>query len=151
MSAINFELSTPLSYANGTGAPIECGHIELREPTGKVAHICSAIEGLVQSSLMNLAETLGEGMLGEAKEAAAEAKSAEAVDDASEKDGESIWSLMASSGADMNKITLHFRDLFKEVAWMGGEKQITAPRLDEMTYKDLRKMMGVYAANFILS
>jgi hypothetical protein len=51
----------------------------------------------------------------------------------------------------MNKLVLHFRELFKEVGLMGGEKKLTAARMDDMSHKDLRKMIGVYAANFILN
>ena len=66
-------------------------------------------------------------------------------------DADSILSMMTSGGADMNKIVLHFRELFKQVAFMGGEKLITVGRMDDMSHRDFRKMMGVYAANFILN
>jgi hypothetical protein len=150
MNPINFELSKTISYANGTGSPIECSHIELREPTGKVSHICCAIEGLIQSSLLQMSDHLDAGMLEEAKEAAAQ-PNLEGDDDGGEKDGDAVLALMVSGGADMNKLVLHFRELFKQVAWMGGEKQITSARMDDMSHADFRKMIGVYAANFILS
>lgn len=150
MESINFELSKPISYANGSGQPIECSFIELRAPTGKVSHIACDIESLIQSSILKMAEVLGDDVIAEAKETAEQAKSAEPDDD-EEKEGDSMLSLMVSSGVDMKKVVLHFRDLFKEVAWMGGEKKITSARMDEISHKDLRKMIGVYAANFILS
>jgi len=150
MTAVNFELTKPISYANGTGEPIECNHIELREPTGKVSNTCCAIEGLIQSSVLQMAELLGDDMVEAAKEAAAETKGVKA-DPEEEKDGDAVLSLMVGGGADMNKLVLHFRELFKQVAWMGGEKQLTTARMDEMSHKELRKMIGVYAANFILS
>lgn len=150
MTAINFELSKTISYANGTGDPIECSHIELREPTGKVSHVCCAIEGLIQSSLLQMADHLDDSVLEEAKEAAAQPKAGD-VDAEEEKDGDAVLALMVSGGADMNKVVIHFRELFKQVAWMGGEKKITTARMDDMSHKDFRKMIGVYAANFILN
>jgi hypothetical protein len=150
MDAVNFELSKPIAYANGKGAEIECSHIELREPTGKVSHTCCAIEGLIQTSVLQMAGTLGDDVVEAAKEeAAAQANTIEADCD-EEKDGEAVLALMVGGGADMEKLVLHFRELFKEVAWMGGEKKITSARMDDMTHKDFRKMIGVYAANFIL-
>ncbi len=149
MKTVNFELLSPISYANGSGDPIECNHIELREPTGKVSHICCAVEGLIQSSLLQMADHLDDSVLEEAKEAAAQPKAKEA-DAEEEKDGDAVLALMVSGGADMQKVVTHFRELFKQVAWMGGEKKITSARLDDMSHKDLRKMIGVYAANFIL-
>ena len=150
MNPINFELSSPITYANGSGNPVECNHIELREPTGKVSNTCCAIEGLIQSGVMKMAELLGDDALEQAKEAAQENK-ADPEEEPEEKDGEAILSMMVGSGVDMNKLVLHFRELFKQVAWMGGEKKITSARMDDMTHRDLRKMIGVYAANFILN
>ena len=151
MEPVLYELSKPFTYANGSGTEIECNHIVLMEPTGKVTHICCAIEGLIQSSLLNMAGQLSDDVVEEAKEAArVKSKSKDEGED-EEKDSDAVLSLMVGGGADMNKLVLHFRDLFKQVAMMGGEKKITSARLDDMSHKDLRKMIGVYAANFILS
>lgn len=149
MKSINFELTSPIKYANGSGAEIECSFIELREPTGKVSDTACAIEGLVQSALMKTADILDQETLEQAKEAAAKKKPEEDADE--EKDGDAILSVIAAGDVDMKKLVLYFRELFKVVAYMGGEKQITSSRLDDMTHKDLRKMIGVYAANFILN
>lgn len=150
MGSINFELSKTINYANGSGDDIECNFIELHEPTGKVSNTCCAIEGLIQSGILKMADLLDEGTIEEAKEAAKEASTKNA-DSEEERDGDAILSLMTGGGVDMNKVVLHFRELFKEVAMMGGEKKLTAARMDDMSHKDFRKMMGVYAANFILN
>lgn len=146
-NTINFELSKTISYSNGSGDPIECNFIELHEPTGRVSNVCCAIEGLIQSGIVSMAGLLGDDVVAEAKEAAAAAPE---VDDEGEKDGDAVLSMMVASGCDMNKLVLHFRELFKVVALMGGEKKITTARLDDMSHKDFRRMMGVYAANFVL-
>ena len=150
MQSINFELSRPITYANGSGAQIECSHIELVEPTGRVSNTCCAIEGLIQTGVMKMAEMMDDDTVEQAKEAAAKAKNDE-VEEQGEKDGEGILTIMVGGGVDMNKVVLHFRELFKEVALMGGEKKLTSSRMDGMSHKDLRKMIGVYAANFILN
>lgn len=151
MKTVNFELSSTLKYANNTGAEIECSHIELREPTGKVSHLCAQIESLIQSGVINMSKNLSEDVIESAKEEAEEKKSEKDEDEDKIADPESMLSVMTSSGIDMNKVVLNFRELFKEVAFMGGEKAITVPRLNDMSHKDFRKMMGVYAVNFIMN
>lgn len=149
MESIIFELTKKIRYANNSGAEIECDFIELREPTGKVSHICNAIEGMIQSGIIKMGDVLGDDVKEQAKEAAAEKKLTE--DSGAEKDGGDILAVIMSSGIDMDKLTLHFKELFKEVAWMGGEKQITSARLNELSHNDLKRMIGKYASNFILS
>lgn len=147
--SINFELKTPIKYSNGSGQEIECNFIELKEPTGKVSHACCAIEGLIQSGIIKMSDILGQDVIEQAKEEAAKNKDKPAVDE--EKDGEAVYSMMVGSGVDMNKLVLYFREVFMQRAWMGGEKPITSARLDDMAHSDFRRMVGVYAANFILS
>lgn len=147
--SINFELKKPITYSNGSGAQIECNFITLEEPTGKVSNTCCAIEGLIQSGILKMADMLDADTIEEAKETAVKAKDVEDPEEV--KDGDAMLAVMVGSGIDMNKLILHFRELFKEVALMGGEKKLTSARMDEMSHKDLRKMVGVYAANFILN
>ncbi len=149
MQSIDFELSRPISYSNGSGAQIECNFIRLEEPTGRVSSTCCAIEGLIQTGIMKMAGMLDDDTVEQAKEAAAKAKTEEPEE--GQKDGDGILTIMVGGGVDMKKLVLHFRELFKEVALMGGEKKLTSARMDDMIHKDLRKMIGVYAANFILN
>lgn len=149
MQPIQYELTTAIKYANGSGAEIECNHVELREPTGKDSATCCAIEALVQSAVLKMADDLGDDVVEEAREQAMAQQSTE--DPEEHKDGKAILAIMNGGGVDMGKLVLLFRELFKSVAWMGGEKRITSARLDSMSHKDLRGMIGVYAANFILS
>lgn len=154
---IHFPVRKPFKYANGSGVEIECNFIALLPPTGKVSHTCCAIESMVQSSVLKMADLLDADTVAEAREAALAAKKPkageeeEAEDEPVEQDGDAILSMMVGSGVDMNKLVLHFRELFKEVAMMGAEKKMTANTLDKMDHRDLRKMIGVYTANFILN
>lgn len=150
MHAINFELSRPMSYSNGTGVPIECKHIELREPTGEVSDLCCGIEALIQSSAIKMSSILDDDVVADAKETAV-AKKDDKEDDDNKQDGDAMLAVMTGGGCNMEKAVSLFRKLFKEVAWMGGEKKLTGARLDGMSHRDFRKMMGEYAANFIMS
>jgi len=141
MKKINFELSSSIKYNNGSGAEIECNFIELSEPTGKVSSICCAIESLIQSGIIKMADS---DMFKDVDTEAVKKQDDEKMD------GESILAVMNSSGVDMDKIVLHFRDLFKSVAMMGGEKPLTIPRMDDMSHKDFKKMMGEYIVNFVM-
>lgn len=150
MQTVHFDLSRPLKYShNNTEA--ECEFIELREPTGKVAHICGEIEAEIQSGILKMSKSLGDDVIKQATEEAKEKRESKDDEDAQKMEPGAVVSMMTGGGADMKKIVLNFRELFKQVAWMGGEKAITVPRMDEMTYSDFRRMMGVYAANFILN
>ena len=145
MNEINFELQKKIEY-NHNNNDLEGTHIELREPTGKVSHICCEIEGLIQSGLIRMADIIGDQAISSAQEESKTKKEAEkdAVD------ADAVLSMMTSSGIDMQKIVIHFRALFREVAYVGGEKQMTMPMMDRMSHKDFRKMIGAYAANFIM-
>ena len=148
MEPVLFELTKPITYADGQGTEVECNHIVLMEPTGKVSSICCAIEGLIQTGVLSMSKLLDDDTIAEAKEAAKEDKK---KDSDQEKDPEAILAMMVGGGVDMKKLVLFFRDLFKIVGSMGGEKNLTAARMDDMSHKDFRKMMGVYAVNFILN
>ncbi len=148
MKTVTHTLQHPISYSMG-GAVVECSHIELVEPTGRVSHICNAIEGLVQSAILKAADAIDDSVIEQAQAQAGERDPADA--EAEEKDGDSILAVVMSGGTDMEKLTLHFRELFREVALMGGEKKLTTPRMDDMSHRDFKALMGKYTANFILS
>ena len=155
MDPIDFELKKPFTFA-GKDGETSCAFIQLREPTGKVSHICNAIEGLIKTAMMSMADRFVDGDLSKLAEQVEGDKNKKGDDDKPKtqhaeqlEKGEAMLMLMAGSGVDMSKLTLHCRDLFREVAYMGGEKQITVPRLDDMSHQDFRLMMGVYIANFI--
>lgn len=150
MKTITFELSedNPIKYAGKDGNEIEVNFIELEEPTGKVSHLCCEIEALIQSGLVKMAGELDEATIEQAKNTAEQAKESQ---DNSGPDADSVLAIMSSGGIDMKKVVVNFRELFKSVALMGGEKPLTVPRMDSMAHKDFRMMMGVYASNFILA
>lgn len=137
------ELTSPIHYSKD-GKEVECNHIELLEPNGKVSTHCMAIESLIQSGLMAMSEKLSASDIEKAKEAA---KS----DDKEPMTADAFLALLNSAGEQSEKIVLHFREIFKVRAMMGGEKAITESRLDEMSHKDLKRMIGEYGANFIMS
>lgn len=151
MRMVICELSSPIKYANGSGAQIECNHIELREPTGKVSAICCALEGMIKSAMVSMGSLLDDDVKEKAQEAAEVKKAVEEPEEIDEGKADAIYEVLISSGVDMQKLVLHYRELFKSVAWMGGEKLITSSRLDDLTHRDMKKLIGQYTANFILN
>lgn len=147
MKTITFELSIPLMYSSPEQKrEVEGNHIDLNEPTGKVSHLCCEIEGMMQSAAMKMAGMFSEEDLERARaDAGKETKKEEAPD------GAGSLAMMTGSGVDMKKMVLLFRELFKEVALIGGEKNLTFPLMDRMPHNDFKKMMGCYTANFIQS
>lgn len=141
MENIRFELESPIKYS-ANGQEVECNFIELKEPTGKVTHLCCEIESFIQSGVLKMADMLDDSVIAQAKK--------EAVED-SAPDADGVLAMMTAGGCDMRKLTISFKELFKQVGLMGGEKVLTESRLDDMSHKDLKKMMGVYAANFIMN
>lgn len=141
MNTFSFELDSPIKYNPGNGEEVEANFIELREPTGKVSHLCCEIEALIQSGIVSMANVFDEATL--------EAARSESTDQKVDADG--VLAMMTGGGVDMKRVVVSFRELFREVAYMGGEKPLTVPRMDEMSHADFRKMMGEYAANFILN
>ena len=102
MKKITVELSSSIKYSNGSGSEIECNFIELAEPTGKVSSICCAIEALIQSGIMKMADS----------DLFKNADTDAVKKDDEKMDSDSILAVMNSSGVDMDKIVLHFRSLF---------------------------------------
>lgn len=143
MKHITFELNSPVKYAKD-GEDIDGSFVELREPTGKVSHLCCEIESLVQSGILKMSGLLDEETIREAKEIAKSADKDEKMD------RDSILSMMSGGGVDMKKVVVNFRELFREVAFIVGEKPLTVPMMDKMSHGDFRNMMGEYAANFIM-
>ena len=143
MQTITVELDSPILYAGGAGTEIEGSFIELTEPTGKVSHLCCEIEGLIQTGLIAMSKALDEATI-----EAAKAQNAETDE---KPDADAVLAIMTGGGVDMKKVVLTFRELFRVVGMMGGEKALTVPMMDRMSHKDFRKMIGEYAAVFIMS
>lgn len=151
MKTITFELSSPVSYSSpSSGGEIEGRHVDLIEPTGRVSHFCCDIESMIQSGIMSMSSMLDDSTIAAAKEEASQAKQSEEKEQEAPT-ADSVLSLMSSGGVDMKRVVVTFRELFKEVATIGGEKKMTLPLMDRMSHKDFRNMMGEYAANFILN
>lgn len=144
MKPIDFELTTEVKYASG-GGETGASFITLNPPTGKVSHICCEIESLIQGGILKMQGLIDKETLDQAKSLA------EATKDTDEKmDREAVLAIMSGGGADMKKMVVNFRELFREVALIDGEKPLTVPMMEKMSHTDFKSMMGEYAANFIL-
>jgi hypothetical protein len=159
MKSINFELVGSMTYT-GSNGEAEANHIELIEPSGKVAHHACAIRAMYKEAANKAMSALSDDVK-EAIQQALEADDSKnpgaenADDSAATKEpmigGDEFMEMLYAGGAPMEKFVITFRELFKSVAKIGGEKLMTSTLLDRMTYKDIERMMGVYSANFIVN
>ena len=138
--SITVELDEPIMYSAKDGE-VEGSFVILAPPTGKQSHICCELEALIQSSITQSASNLSPEMIEQAKDAK--------QDDDEKIDGSTLMTIINGGGADMKKFALLFKDLFKEVGQIGGEKTLTMPLIERLDHRDLRKMMGEYAVNFV--
>ena len=138
--SITVELDEPIMYSAKDGE-VEGSFVVLKPPTGKQSHICCELEALIQSSITQSAANLPQEMIDQAKD--------NKQDDDEKIDGQTLMTIINGGGADMKKFTLLFIDLFKQVGEIGGEKTLTAPIIDRLDHRDIRKMMGEYAVNFV--
>lgn len=138
---ITVELDSPVMYQAGKGE-VEGSHVELAEPTGKQSHLCCELESMIQASILKAQALIPASATESAKDAAPQ-------DEDEGIDGESLLAMINAGGADMGKMVLIFKDLFRHVGTIGGEADLKPAIIDRMSHKDVRKMVGEYAANFI--
>ena len=153
MKTITFELSEPLLYSSPEQKrEVEGNHIDLKEPTGKVSHLCSAIESAIQKGQMEMSKFFQSDEISNAIEEHKSKKEQQKEAEEEIIDTETAASMIKNVGIeDSKKLTLMFREIFKEVAFIGSEKSMTMPLLDRMSHKDLQHMQAVYTSNFMLS
>ncbi len=144
MQTILVELTTEVEY-NHNNNDVAGTHVELKEPNGKVSHICADIDGIAQQAIAKSAALLPASVI----EAAAQERVSGSSDEDEAMDGETFLKMVAAGGGDMGRMTLLFKDLFKSVGEIGGEKPLTLAIIERISYKDLRAMMGDYAVNFV--
>ena len=62
-----------------------------------------------------------------------------------------VLQLLYRANADVTKVFLHARELFKSgAALIDGESSLTIPLMDKMSLDDFEGVLGVYIANFIV-
>lgn len=133
------ELIKPFNYTpKNSGEETEAQFIELREPS--VSHL-TACSTLKQAFMRVIAAEAGD---------AEEADSSNEKEDTVPMENRIINALYASN-EDVPKLFLTAKELFKEVAFVDGEKKVTVPMLNSMSIDDIEIMTGKYMANFILA
>ena len=138
---INIELKTPILVHNKTkGDEEEMSFLTITEPTGKQAHLIAIIEGEIAGATRKALEGIDLSDIEESKEEISEKEMAEAS-----------YVMLVSGGGDMEKITITFHQILKISGLMGGEKPITQPMIDRMTYSDYKTCLKEYIGNFIQS
>ena len=136
---IKHERIKPFEYTPpNSGEPVEAQFIELREPSVRQMKACSTLK---QAFMRVIAKESG---------------GAEAADEKEDKEDDvpmenRIINALYASDTDINVVLLSAKELFKEVAFVDGEKKVTVPMLDSMCIEDIEMMTGKYMANFILA
>jgi len=138
LKEIIIELTTPISVSNGKGDEEEQSLLSITEPTGKEAHLASIIESEIAKATMSAIKDI-------------DLTTAEESDNELDPDemAEAAYVMLTTGGGDMEKVTVTFHQILKASGLIGGEKKITQPILDRMTYTDHRKCLKEYIGNFI--
>lgn len=133
------ELIKPFKYTpKGSGTPVDAQFIELREPSVKHLSACATLKQAFMRVI--------------AKESSGQEEVAEDADKEDDVPMENrIMNALYASDTDMKVVLLSAKELFKEVAFVDGEKKVTVPMFDSMCIDDIERMTGKYMANFILS
>ncbi len=139
MKTITVELDNPIPYAGGNGEEVEGSFIEIKEPTGKIAHLVGIMKAEIGAATkeslkgIDLSE-LTEGATGEAS--------------ASES-GEAAFTMLTMGNGNMERVMVTMKEILRSSADIGGEKAFTAAMFDKMTYNDVEKVLKEYIGNFI--
>jgi len=142
MKTVNFELSNPINYSNGSGAEIQGSFIELSSPTGKIAHLVGILKVEIGGATKNSLTGIDLSTIGD------ESKKDDDESTAFEK-GDGIFSLMTMGQANMERVVITFRAILQNSAKIGGEKTMTVPMIDRMDYGDFENCMKTYIGNFM--
>jgi len=135
---IIYSLKKSILYApKGSGVEVEGTFVTLKEPSVKQLKVCSTLKQAFMRTIAN------------------------SVDEDSEKEKEKpdesmpmpslIINALYAGEMDMSVVLLSAKELFREVGFIEGEKQLTIPMLDSMSLDDIESMTGVYMENFILA
>lgn len=139
-TSVLHELEKPIKYTpNNAGEETEAQFIQLREPSVKQLSACVVLKQAFMRTI--------------AKESDSANDSAEAPDTDvdSVPMANRIINALYASDVDINVVLLSAKELFREVAFVDGEKKVTVPMLDSMCIEDIEMMTGKYMANFILA
>ena len=133
------ELIKPIKYTpKNSGEETEAQFVTLLEPSVKQLSACSTLK---QAFMRVIAKEAGDAEDG-----------ATPAEESTMPMHQSIMNaLYASPEADITKVLLSAKELFREVALIDGEKKPTVPMLDAMCIEDIEVMTGKYMGNFILA
>lgn len=133
------ELIKPFKYtAKNSGEEKEAQFVELREPSVRNLSAC----GTLKQAFMRVI--------------ASESNDSNAPESDEDKTDEvpmatKIINALYASDTDITVVLLSAKELFKDVAFVDGEKRVTVPMLDCLSMEDIELMTGKYMENFILA
>jgi len=139
LKEIIIELKTPITVRDGKGGEEEVSLLSISEPTGKHAHLVAIIESEIAVATKKAIEGIDLSDIEEIKEDEMDPKEM----------AEASYVMLTTGGGNMEKVTVTFHQILKACGLMGGEKPITQPMIDRMTYSDYKACLKEYIGNFI--
>lgn len=139
MKTITYEMKNPIKYASGNGDEIEGQFIEISEPTGKIAHLVMILKSEMGSATKESLKGMDLSNIPEGNDS----------DQTPEQVGESAFMMLTMGGADMERVTVTFKEILKVSALMAGEKSFTSTMFDRMSFADVEESLKAYIGNFI--
>lgn len=140
MKTINIELSEPIKYTGEKGE-LEANFIEVDAPNGEIAHLIGILKSEIGQATRKSLEGLDFGEQEQADDGDSESSP--------EEIGSSAFSMLTMGGADMEKVIVTFKEVFRHSARAGGEKTMTLPMINRMSYPDIEKSLKMYIGNFM--
>lgn len=140
MNTITYELSSPIKYNPGNGQEVEANFIELRAPTGEIAHLI----GILKSEISSSTRKAIEGMDLSGADMGSETEEEMTAEDV----GASAFMMMTTGSANMERVYTTFKEILRATALLGAEKAVTIPMINRMAYSDLENCLKVYIGNF---
>ena len=133
------ELVKPIKYTpKNSGEETEAQFITLLEPSVKQLSACSTLKQAFMRVIANEA--------GDVEESGSQVPESDIP-----MHVRIINALYTSPDADITKVLLSAKELFRDVGLVDGEKKLTIPMLDAMCIEDIEVMTGKYMENFILA
>jgi len=144
---IKYELIKPIKYSVGGSGMIDAKFINVKAPSVKVRKHLGFIEreyyAMGQKAAMNSRDKeLTAKQIEDAK------KSIKKMQEDPIEEGKLILTIISSS-ENIEKCQEHFLEILYKDAMIDNKEKFTEVLADEMSYADLKNLMGVYLGNFL--
>ncbi len=142
----NYPLKVPFDYITKLGDKEQATFITVSAPTAKSVSMIAPLKQAMTMASLGMQERYKDQEVVEVSD------DGEGLDSL---DGESIVAMIEASGADMEKLVLHFSELFTKSKLFTvegeGDVRLTSPLIDLMSINDFYGLAGEFLKNFIIA